>query len=124
VWRVLVVLGIVLNVVAVIINRGQAVDEIPLLKVVLWSTAIGAFAGLWVLGMNYENPHCSERFFKAMCTLFGVSGGLVSTLLALGSLDGHENTKLLMGAPGLMAMTVMCLIFWEVVDRRHKPRRF
>jgi succinate dehydrogenase hydrophobic anchor subunit len=122
--RVLVGLGIVVNAAAVVINRSHAVDDTPLLKVVLWSAAIGAFAGLWVLGMNYQNPHCSERFFKAMCALFGVAAGLVSVLLALTSLDGHGHAELLMGAPGLMALTVMCLIFWEVVETRHKPRRF
>ncbi len=104
------------------LGTGPISLRFSMLGVSLLAAGVGAAAAAWVLGMNYVNPHCSDRRLQSMCMIFSVPAGL----LAVGFLADTmvAPSRLHPQAFGFTALAVGSLAVWEKVRQGKRTERF
>jgi len=96
--------------------------RLTMLGVSALAVGLGAFAALWVLGMNYLNKHCPDRFLQFMCIIFSVPAGLLAVIFLADTIAAPS--RIHPQAFGFTALVVGCLLVWEKVHQGKRKGMF
>ncbi len=118
----LIALAIVAALAHLIFSPATVTWRLAMLGVSVLAIGVGAFAVAWVLGMNYINKHCPDRFLQFMCIIFSVPAGLLAVVFLADTIVSPS--RIHPQAFGFTALVVGCLFVWEKVHQGNRKGMF
>jgi hypothetical protein len=118
----LIVMAAVAALAHLILSPAAITWRLAMLGVSVLAVGVGAFAVVWVLGMNYLNKHCPDHFLQFMCIIFSVPAGLLAVFFFVDMIVSPS--RIHPQAFGFTALVVGCLLVWEKVHQGKRKGMF